>query len=431
MASYTPNNNLKKPAGTDYVLVGDLNGNMDILDAAVGNLGQLGTPAKNSLVAAINDAAEMGGGHPPYYDEDTSTWWEWDQATLQYVDTDRPASASVDVDSTATLAPGSDASVENVGTSLDVRLKFGIPRGDPGEAATVTAGDTSTLAPGVSATVTERGTAQNRILDFGVPQGETGAGLHILGQYDSLDDLEAAHPTGSPGDMYMVGAEIPRDAYQWEESAGVWVNEGPLAGGGGTVKSVNNLSPNETGNITLTAANIPMDASEEPASVLEEISSLQTSLASGADGEYLTTEDDGEGGREWVYKQPDAAEIAYENESIPGVEDAGAALDAIVDMRGAPDGLAQLDTEGRVPAEQMNSQLFDAAAQANVDINTTPAVGYGPLDWKNAVLINGATNAYDSLPLQYARANGIVYLRGYVKRNTTAGALSTANELKK
>lgn len=36
MATYTPNLNLKKPAGTDHVLVSDFNANADLLDAAIG-----------------------------------------------------------------------------------------------------------------------------------------------------------------------------------------------------------------------------------------------------------------------------------------------------------------------------------------------------------------------------------------------------------
>ena len=38
MASYTPNYNLKKPAGTDVVDIADLNGNMDIVDTQLNSL---------------------------------------------------------------------------------------------------------------------------------------------------------------------------------------------------------------------------------------------------------------------------------------------------------------------------------------------------------------------------------------------------------
>ena len=35
MASYTSNYNLKKPAGTENININDINGNMDIIDAAL------------------------------------------------------------------------------------------------------------------------------------------------------------------------------------------------------------------------------------------------------------------------------------------------------------------------------------------------------------------------------------------------------------
>ena len=38
MASYTTNLNLKKPAGSENVSIGDINGNMDAIDTAIGNI---------------------------------------------------------------------------------------------------------------------------------------------------------------------------------------------------------------------------------------------------------------------------------------------------------------------------------------------------------------------------------------------------------
>lgn len=62
MATTTPNLGLSKPAAVDAVLVGQLNGNADKLDAAIGKLSDLTTEAKGTLVAAINEAARKGGG---------------------------------------------------------------------------------------------------------------------------------------------------------------------------------------------------------------------------------------------------------------------------------------------------------------------------------------------------------------------------------
>ena len=43
MASYTTNLNLKKPAGSENVAIGDINGNMDTIDTAYGALNKHGS----------------------------------------------------------------------------------------------------------------------------------------------------------------------------------------------------------------------------------------------------------------------------------------------------------------------------------------------------------------------------------------------------
>ena len=56
-------------------------------------------------------------------------------------------------------------------------------------------------------------------------QGETGAGLEILDRYATLADLQAAHPTGNPGDAYMVGDHL----YIWSVSTSAWIDAGTLS----------------------------------------------------------------------------------------------------------------------------------------------------------------------------------------------------------
>ena len=56
MATTTPNLGLSKPEVADKVNVSDLNENADLLDAIIGNLSDLNTAQKDSLVAAINEA---------------------------------------------------------------------------------------------------------------------------------------------------------------------------------------------------------------------------------------------------------------------------------------------------------------------------------------------------------------------------------------
>ena len=56
-------------------------------------------------------------------------------------------------------------------------------------------------------------------------QGETGAGLEILDRYATLAELQAAHPTGNPGDAYMVGDHL----YIWSVSTSAWIDAGTLS----------------------------------------------------------------------------------------------------------------------------------------------------------------------------------------------------------
>jgi len=63
------------------------------------------------------------------------------------------------------------------------------------------------------------------------PQGEPGAAMRPLGSFDTLDELEAAHPDGSELDGgYFVGDSY----YYWDVDNGVWAKHpGDFSGGGG------------------------------------------------------------------------------------------------------------------------------------------------------------------------------------------------------
>lgn len=61
------------------------------------------------------------------------------------------------------------------------------------------------------------------------PQGEkgdAGAGLTILGEYDTLEALKQAHPTGDPGDAYLIKGDV----WYWSEKVSDWANAGSLQG---------------------------------------------------------------------------------------------------------------------------------------------------------------------------------------------------------
>lgn len=95
-----------------------------------------------------------------------------------------PASAlgtTISIGSTSTLAPGSAATVVNVGTVMAAILDFGIPAGvagaagAAGAAATIAVGTTVTLAAGSPATVNNSGSSSAATFNFGIPAGATGA----------------------------------------------------------------------------------------------------------------------------------------------------------------------------------------------------------------------------------------------------------------
>lgn len=55
-------------------------------------------------------------------------------------------------------------------------------------------------------------------------QGPIGPGLRILGTFNSLEELQTAHPTGELGDAYLISGEV----YVWNGEE--WKNVGPLQG---------------------------------------------------------------------------------------------------------------------------------------------------------------------------------------------------------
>lgn len=59
--------------------------------------------------------------------------------------------------------------------------------------------------------------------------GADGAGLAILGNYDTMADLIADHPTGTAGEAYMVGTDL----VVWNTKTNAWENVGRIQGPSG------------------------------------------------------------------------------------------------------------------------------------------------------------------------------------------------------
>ncbi len=57
-------------------------------------------------------------------------------------------------------------------------------------------------------------------------KGDQGTGINILGSYNSLEELELAHPTGNLGDSYLIDGYL----YIWNEIISAWENVGAIQG---------------------------------------------------------------------------------------------------------------------------------------------------------------------------------------------------------
>lgn len=147
--------------------------------------------------------------------------------------------------------------------------------GTAGEAATIDVGTVSTVDYGTGSNVTNSGTETNAVFDFTLergpqgpmgPAGQDGTGVSILGYYDTIEALEAEHPTGNAGDAYLVGDNL----YVWDATDNVWKEigvirgpqgiqgpQGPAGTDGkdGLTTSVNGVQQ-VNGNVTLGANNI-------------------------------------------------------------------------------------------------------------------------------------------------------------------------------
>lgn len=126
--------------------------------------------------------------------------------------------ATVEVESVTTGDPGSSASVENVGTNQNAKLRFSIPKGDKGDAATIAVGDVRTGAAGSVPVVKNVGTSHDAIFNFVIPKGDKGDfGIGYLapeydesnGQYTN-ESIEGYFAMGRNGKEY--GIRIPKTA---------------------------------------------------------------------------------------------------------------------------------------------------------------------------------------------------------------------------
>lgn len=58
------------------------------------------------------------------------------------------------------------------------------------------------------------------------PKGDDGTSVTILGSYDTVEQLEIAHPTGSAGDSYLIDGDL----YVWDGTNLEWTDVGTIQG---------------------------------------------------------------------------------------------------------------------------------------------------------------------------------------------------------
>ena len=77
-----------------------------------------------------------------------------------------------------------------------------------------------------------QGTPEEWLASLVGPTGPAGTGIEVLGQYDSLEELEQAVPAPKIGDSYYVGTEPPYELYTWLVVDGTpeWHSYGMLTG---------------------------------------------------------------------------------------------------------------------------------------------------------------------------------------------------------
>lgn len=142
--------------------------------------------------------------------------------------------ATIQVGQVTTGEPGTPASVTNVGTENAAIFDFVIPKGAdgadgedgapgadgaPGQAATIQVGQVTTGEPGTDASVENIGTEQNAILKFTIPKGEkgdpgTGGGGGVL-----FDIVETQNITAQGNVLRLYSADTETYTESYVQSA--------------------------------------------------------------------------------------------------------------------------------------------------------------------------------------------------------------------
>jgi hypothetical protein len=229
--------------------------------------------------------------------------------------------ATVQVGTTTTGIPGTDASVTNSGTTSAAILNFTIPRGDvgatgakgdkgdtgnAGSSATIQVGSTTTLSAGSPATVSNSGSTSAAVFNFGIPQGLKGDnGSNGVGVATGGTTGQALVKLS--GTNYDTGwATISGGGGTWGSITGTLSNQTDLAlalseklsTAGGTMTGVLNT---ENTDITITNGNFNLTNAADP----------DWTFTIGDSGQYLDTATTAE----FVFN-PAEIKVGYQNTGL-------------------------------------------------------------------------------------------------------------------
>lgn len=73
--------------------------------------------------------------------------------------------------------------------------------------------------------------------------------LIVKGIYETLDDLQEAHPTGETGDSWLIGTYESNSAYIWDEDQMAWENVGGLINASGYNNAFNRSFERQASNL--------------------------------------------------------------------------------------------------------------------------------------------------------------------------------------
>lgn len=62
------------------------------------------------------------------------------------------------------------------------------------------------------------------------PKGEDGTSFTVLGLYETIGELQQAHPNGTAGDAWTIGTPEENVVYLWDTQQSAWVNIGGIKG---------------------------------------------------------------------------------------------------------------------------------------------------------------------------------------------------------